>query len=57
MKRRLVGYRVKFKYSWGERCWTVNDQWHRSDGGPACEYAATGYCTWIEHGIIMRIGY
>ena len=57
MKRRLIGKGVGFgftKWCRGKRCWVVNGQWHRDDGGPAYEETSSGYCSWYEHGMLVR---
>ena len=54
MKRQLIGQRVELDYDGHIRCWYMDDQWHREDGGPVWENIKTGYCEWIdEHGNII----
>ena len=56
MRQRLICQWVEFEChgAWGSRIWYVNGLRHRVDGGPAVEYAASGYCQWYERGVCVR---
>ena len=59
MRHRLISEWVEFRYSvvWreqGGRRWSVDNELHRNDDGPAYEYINDGYCQWWEHGKFVK---